>query len=215
MNLLMSDTLYRQKTLPIISIAAVNGVAVGGGAEATTACDWRVMASNAQIKFFTPKMSVATVWGGALLLLSILRNSIDLLIPSTFAPHSNRRCVTAGTYLPKIVPPHQALRFISSTLPVHPAAGLACGFVSHVAAPGQDAIQAALEFLHPVIFFESPKETARHTVAAIRELKACMIRAAGGAEGIQKELEKEMAVVVKLWGADANWAGESDRTLKG
>ena len=56
MNLLMCDNLFRLKTLPIISVAAINGVAIGGGAEMTTACDWRVMADPAQVKFFTMKV---------------------------------------------------------------------------------------------------------------------------------------------------------------
>ncbi|KAI9026978.1 ClpP/crotonase-like domain-containing protein [Hyaloraphidium curvatum] len=180
MNLLMADSLYRLKSLPIISVAAVNGVAIGGGAEFTTACDWRVMASDAQIKFFTMKMSVATVWG-------------------------------AGTYLPRIVPPIQALRLISSTLPNRAADAFAVGLAQHVAPPGQDAVKAALAFLHPVIFFDSPKETARHTVDAVREIKACMLRANGGEEAMRGELEKEMAVVARLWGAPANWAAVQRR----
>lgn len=202
MNLLMCDTLYRQKTLPIISIAAVNGVAIGGGAEATTACDWRVMASDAQIKFFTMKMSVATVWGGEIFGMQGCSHASN----RSLTPHRGR--LTAGTYLPKLVPHHQALRLISSTLPVHPPQGLQLGFVSHIASPGQDAIQAALAFLHPVIYFDSPTETARHTIEAVREIKACMLRAVGGPEGLQKELEKEMQVVVRLWGVGENWAGE-------
>jgi enoyl-CoA hydratase/carnithine racemase len=41
----------------MVSVAVVNGAAVGGGAELTTACDYRVLSSDAKIQFVQVKVS--------------------------------------------------------------------------------------------------------------------------------------------------------------
>ena len=43
------DTLTRLLNLPMISVALVQGHTLGGGAELTTACNYRVMSSHAKI----------------------------------------------------------------------------------------------------------------------------------------------------------------------
>jgi len=65
MSELMSETLDRIAQLPMISVCAVNGAAFGGGAELTTATDWRVFASGATARFVQTQMAVSTGWGGA------------------------------------------------------------------------------------------------------------------------------------------------------
>jgi enoyl-CoA hydratase/carnithine racemase len=41
----------------MVSVAVVTGAAVGGGAELTTACDYRVLSSDAKIQFVQVKAS--------------------------------------------------------------------------------------------------------------------------------------------------------------
>jgi ethylmalonyl-CoA/methylmalonyl-CoA decarboxylase len=64
MSLLMHDTLSRLRRLPFISIAAVSGHAMGGGAELMTSCDLRVVDAGASVRFVQTKMGVVTGWQG-------------------------------------------------------------------------------------------------------------------------------------------------------
>ncbi|CAM9342552.1 unnamed protein product, partial [Hapterophycus canaliculatus] len=72
MSALMSDTLTRLRSLPLISVAAVDGAAIGGGAELCTSCDFRIASSDSSIRFVQVKMGVSTGWGGGGRLVSIV-----------------------------------------------------------------------------------------------------------------------------------------------
>jgi ethylmalonyl-CoA/methylmalonyl-CoA decarboxylase len=50
--------------LPQVSVAAIDGLAVGGGAEISTACDFRVLSSEARLHFIHAQLGVAPGWGG-------------------------------------------------------------------------------------------------------------------------------------------------------
>jgi ethylmalonyl-CoA/methylmalonyl-CoA decarboxylase len=65
MSQLMTDTLNRMRNLPLLSIAAIDGAAVGGGAELCTATDLRVVSLNATIQFVHTRLGAAPGWGGA------------------------------------------------------------------------------------------------------------------------------------------------------
>ena len=77
----MQDTLSRLYTLPLVSVALVQGVALGGGAELTTSCDYRIVTSNASVGFVHVKMGVMTGWGGGTRLVQLIGRTaaLDLL----------------------------------------------------------------------------------------------------------------------------------------
>uniref|UniRef100_UPI00398EE6D2 ethylmalonyl-CoA decarboxylase isoform X2 n=1 Tax=Pristiophorus japonicus TaxID=55135 RepID=UPI00398EE6D2 len=67
--------------LPLISVALVQGKALGGGAEVTTACDFRLMTSGSEIRFVHKHMELVPGWGGATRLIKLIgyRNALKLL----------------------------------------------------------------------------------------------------------------------------------------
>lgn len=81
MSVFMQDTLTRLHALPLISVALMEGVALGGGAELSTACDVRFMTNVAKIGFVQIRMGVTTGWGGATRLYRLLgrRKTLKLL----------------------------------------------------------------------------------------------------------------------------------------
>ncbi|KAJ7341914.1 hypothetical protein JRQ81_007786 [Phrynocephalus forsythii] len=68
--------------LPLITVALIQGKALGGGAELTTACDFRLMTPESEIRFVHKKMGLVPGWGGAARLVQILGSSLALKLLS-------------------------------------------------------------------------------------------------------------------------------------
>lgn len=83
MGILMFDTLQRLQALPMISVALVEGKAIGGGAELTTACDFRLMSKSAKIGFVHIKLGITVSWGGGTRLVQIIGSHKALEIISS------------------------------------------------------------------------------------------------------------------------------------
>ncbi|KAF9392159.1 enoyl CoA hydratase domain-containing protein 1 [Podila verticillata] len=86
MAALMASTLTRFLRLPIITIAAIEKAAIGGGAEMTTFCDHRCLADQAKVQFVQTQMGVVTGWGGGSRLLGIVSRSHALRLLGAAEP---------------------------------------------------------------------------------------------------------------------------------
>ena len=60
----MRTTLDRIPALPMPVVAAVNGHAIGGGAEVAIACDYRVAADDVRVGFTQATLGLMPAWGG-------------------------------------------------------------------------------------------------------------------------------------------------------
>jgi enoyl-CoA hydratase len=70
------------RNFPLPVVGALNGLALGGGAELAMACDLRVAAANAEIGFLQGQLAVTTAWGGGIDLIATVgpQRGLDLLI---------------------------------------------------------------------------------------------------------------------------------------
>ncbi|KAJ1505862.1 enoyl CoA hydratase domain-containing protein 1 [Coelomomyces lativittatus] len=62
---LMKDSLSRMSKFPFISFSAIEGVAIGGGAELALATDFRVVTYGTMLQFVHFKLGASTIFGGA------------------------------------------------------------------------------------------------------------------------------------------------------
>lgn len=60
------------RRFPVPVIAALNGHALGGGAELALACDLRVATPQTELGFLQAQLNVTTAWGGGIDLLALL-----------------------------------------------------------------------------------------------------------------------------------------------
>lgn len=64
-SLLMQRVLTRLETIAAITIAAVNGTALGGGLEVALACDLRIAEAHVELSLPQARLGVIPGWGGA------------------------------------------------------------------------------------------------------------------------------------------------------
>jgi enoyl-CoA hydratase/carnithine racemase len=71
----MANILYSLLTLPIPTIALINGTAIGGGCELAAACDFRLAQKGIKAGFVQGKQAITTGWGGGSILAEKLPTS--------------------------------------------------------------------------------------------------------------------------------------------
>jgi enoyl-CoA hydratase len=76
------------RDFPVPVVAALNGDAMGGGAELALSCDFRVAAAHARIGFVQGRLNISTAWGGGVDLMSLLGPSkaLDVLCRAEMYP---------------------------------------------------------------------------------------------------------------------------------
>lgn len=72
MSVEYGSTLAAIRDFPVPVVAAVNGDALGGGAELAAACSFRIASAHARIGFVQSRLAITSAWGGGPDLHSIL-----------------------------------------------------------------------------------------------------------------------------------------------
>ncbi|MEW9501409.1 enoyl-CoA hydratase/isomerase family protein [Jeotgalibacillus marinus] len=89
----MGHILYNLATLPKITVAFINGTAIGGGCEIAAACDFRVARPQAKLGFIQASLAITTGWGGGALLYERLipNQALHLLTTANIYPAEKLR----------------------------------------------------------------------------------------------------------------------------
>lgn len=96
MSALMIDTLTRWRRLPVVTVAAIEGMAVGGGAELITAADFRIANPDVTVRFVQAKMGVTPGWGGATRLTRLVGRQRALQLLGTAVPLNATEALECG-----------------------------------------------------------------------------------------------------------------------
>jgi ethylmalonyl-CoA/methylmalonyl-CoA decarboxylase len=96
MSLFMTDALNRLRRAPIVSVAVINGPALGGGSEILTATDFRVFSKDAYVSFVQAKMGVTPGWGGTKRLVDLIGSRQALRLLGTSATISAEKALSIG-----------------------------------------------------------------------------------------------------------------------
>ena len=121
MGAYVRQVLTRLRRLPVVSVAAVEGGALGGGAELTTACDHRVLAADATLRFVQVSLGVCTGWGGGSRLVRMLGRARAMRLLGTAEPINAQQALDLGL-ADRLAPSGEAARV---------AAGLLASYRTH------------------------------------------------------------------------------------
>jgi enoyl-CoA hydratase len=91
-----ADVMSRIAAMPIIVVAAIQGVAFGGGAELALACDVRVVSARAKISFKQARLGATTAWGSTERLIRIVGHGAASLLLLTGAEIGADRAIELG-----------------------------------------------------------------------------------------------------------------------
>lgn len=88
--------LERIRCFPVPVVAALNGLALGGGAELALACDFRVAAPHATIGYVQARLNISSGFGGGADLMRLLGPSRGLLLALRAEPLGAAQAHAAG-----------------------------------------------------------------------------------------------------------------------
>jgi enoyl-CoA hydratase len=103
------SVLDRLRRFPLPVVAALNGDALGGGAELALACDFRVLAAHARMGFVQARQNITTAWGGGVDLIRLLGPIVGLRLLMSAELISGPEGLRHGLY-DRVADPEQPLQ---------------------------------------------------------------------------------------------------------
>lgn len=104
------------REFPAPVVAALNGPALGGGAELAMACDLRIAAPHAELGFLQAELNVTTAWGGGIDLLAALGPARALELLSGAHRLAARGALELGLYQRLAAPNEDWETFVAAYL---------------------------------------------------------------------------------------------------
>lgn len=130
----MQSVVARLEALEVPVIAAMEGVALGGGAEVSLACDMRIASESLRLAFKQVSLGIMVGWGGGQRLLRLVGRSRALRLLLTGASLTAEQALRIGL-VDEVVPPGEAV-------------GAALGLAREIAAQPTRAVRATKRALH-------------------------------------------------------------------
>ncbi|XP_017489597.1 PREDICTED: ethylmalonyl-CoA decarboxylase-like [Rhagoletis zephyria] len=181
---LMQDNLARLQALPLITVAYIEGMALGGGAELVTACDYRLSRENAIIGFVQVRIGITTVWGGGARLVQLIGypKALNLIATGrTFSGIEGARMGFIDQLLPSV---ETVISNAHQTAQLQAKPPTSYSVAHHQA----EVLQNARQFLMP--FLVLPKETMLTGKAVASESRP----------KLDDALQAELQHGLKVWG---------------
>ena len=195
----MTDATRRLSHLPLISVAAIEGAAVGGGTELATAADFRIMTPTATFQMVQVSRGVVPGWGGMARLVEIVGRKNALFLLGSCSRLTATQCAQFNLCDAIVAPPAppgeaaaesgEELGTAAPSLNVPPGDSHALSGV-HNNYPA-DITAHAIDFLEP--FLGDDKD-----LSALRALK----RALGSCKTSEQVSAAEREEFTALWGSE-------------
>jgi 3-hydroxyacyl-CoA dehydrogenase/enoyl-CoA hydratase/3-hydroxybutyryl-CoA epimerase len=184
------QTIHRFSKLPQVTVAAINGAALGGGCELSISCDYRVMSDSpkAQIGLPETKLGIFPAWGGVTKLPRLigLPAALDIILQG------------------KVLDGKRAKRMglVDEVVPAPILLDIARQFATKPKRRGSDRTKFYVEgnpLARRVIFSKARKAVLEQTHGHYpAPLKAIDVMEYGMAHGIERGLAREVEEVVPL-----------------
>lgn len=172
---LMQENLARLQSLALITVAYIEGMALGGGAELITACDYRLARENALLGFVQVRIGITTVWGGGARLVQLLGYNKALNLIATGRTFSGAEAANMGL-VDHLLPSAQGK--LNASQEQHYS----------LSQHQQEVLTNVKQYLKP--FLVLPRETMLNGKAVASE----------GRAKLEDALEAELVHGLKVWG---------------
>jgi enoyl-CoA hydratase/carnithine racemase len=153
-----SEALDRVAAVDVPTVAVLNGHAVGGGIDLALACDWRIGAEGARLRFIHNELGYSPPWGAAERLARLIPAPVALRLFATCALVSMQEARTMGL-VDDLGAPHRLLGRVEALL-------------TRIERADRVAVMATKRLLRP----DTPREAHTAAFAALWDARAATIQ---------------------------------------